>query len=425
TPRCVPAGCEILSSTRLICPKHWKSSGKHINVNWCFICAEGGNLLCCDNCPSAVHEICAKTSATSESYICDDCESGRTMVYGNIVWAKQAGYRWWPAFIVTENCVPDSLLNTKHSRGDIGVFFLGTHNWAWLPRKRMFLYQEDDAECKAKKSDLQTYALALKEAENLYRVLKDIEAQCTEKIISKIEPPSYKKIIRNLPVAPVTVKDTITDYDDTSFRCTCDEFDKCGSQSSCCNRNLQIECTETNCNLQSCENRRFVNREYPQTEIVLTPNCGFGLVAKEDIREGDFVIEYVGEILNEAEVERRIKYKREERNNVYYFLTLTKDLTIDAEHKGNNARFINHSCDPNCVTQKWSVNGSTRVGIFALQDIPQGTELTFDYHWEKRDSVGTVCRCGALKCSGLIGSERPPRPPIRKKIVKYKSSKAV
>ena len=52
---------------------------------------------------------------------------------------------------------------------------------------------------------------------------------------------------------------------------------------------------------------------------------------------------------------------------------------IDAGPKGNLARFMNHSCDPNCITQKWTVNGDTRVGLFALKDIPPGTELTFNY----------------------------------------------
>ena len=53
---------------------------------------------------------------------------------------------------------------------------------------------------------------------------------------------------------------------------------------------------------------------------------------------------------------------------------------IDAKHKGNKARFINHSCQPNCETQKWLIDGETSVCIFSLCDISVGEELTYDYH---------------------------------------------
>lgn len=52
---------------------------------------------------------------------------------------------------------------------------------------------------------------------------------------------------------------------------------------------------------------------------------------------------------------------------------------IDATLKGGPARFINHSCEPNCATQKWMVRGEEHVGIFAIKMIPPGTEITYDY----------------------------------------------
>ncbi len=63
----------------------------------------------------------------------------------------------------------------------------------------------------------------------------------------------------------------------------------------------------------------------------------------------------------------------------FYFLALDQGLTIDAKDKANLARFINHSCNPNCITQVWNVAGEPRAGIFAVRDIPAGEELTFDY----------------------------------------------
>lgn len=64
---------------------------------------------------------------------------------------------------------------------------------------------------------------------------------------------------------------------------------------------------------------------------------------------------------------------------------------------------MNHSCQPNCETQKWTVNGDTRVGLFALQDIDADSEVTFNYNLECIGKEKKICRCGAQNCSGFIG----------------------
>jgi histone-lysine N-methyltransferase NSD2 len=61
---------------------------------------------------------------------------------------------------------------------------------------------------------------------------------------------------------------------------------------------------------------------------------------------------------------------------------------------------MNHSCDPNCITEKWMVNGDTRVGLFALRDVEPGTELTFNYQLECEEGTKKKCLCGAKHCSG-------------------------
>lgn len=99
----------------------------------------------------------------------------------------------------------------------------------------------------------------------------------------------------------------------------------------------------------------------------------------EDIKEGQFVIEYVGEVIDQEECDRRLKKNASDQISNFYFLNLDKDLVIDAGPKGNLARFMNHSCEPNCVTQKWVVNNATRVGLFALKDIPSGMNDYFDF----------------------------------------------
>ena len=64
---------------------------------------------------------------------------------------------------------------------------------------------------------------------------------------------------------------------------------------------------------------------------------------------------------------------------------------------------MNHSCDPNCETQKWNVNGATKVGLFARKNIAAGAELTFNYQLECKGDEKTACHCGADICSGFLG----------------------
>ena len=64
-------------------------------------------------------------------------------------------------------------------------------------------------------------------------------------------------------------------------------------------------------------------------------------------------------------------------------MSLNSDLIIDATKKGSISRFINHSCDPNAETQKWTVSGEVRIGFFSIKDIKKGEEITFDYKYER------------------------------------------
>ncbi|KAL1450424.1 hypothetical protein WDU94_002790 [Cyamophila willieti] len=68
---------------------------------------------------------------------------------------------------------------------------------------------------------------------------------------------------------------------------------------------------------------------------------------------------------------------------------------------------MNHSCEPNCTAEKWTVSGDTRVGLFTLKDIPAGTELVFNYELQKTDKDGMrTCMCGSERCSGFIGAKK-------------------
>jgi hypothetical protein len=113
------------------------------------------------------------------------------------------------------------------------------------------------------------------------------------------------------------------------------------------------------------------------------------------------VQEYVGEVIHEKEKESRLSEWTEVRPNDhnFYVMSLCPDWYIDARILGNLARFINHSCDPNCVLLQINVGGYIRCAIFAKRDIRPGEFLSYDYNFDTR-SDRFVCRCGAVNCRG-------------------------
>ncbi|CAG0890824.1 unnamed protein product [Cyprideis torosa] len=121
------------------------------------------------------------------------------------------------------------------------------------------------------------------------------------------------------------------------------------------------------------------------------------------IEWGTFIMEYVGELLNERQFKTRVKDAAKKGHEHFYFMALTNDAIIDATYKGNVSRFINHSCEPNSETQKWTVNGDLRVGFFSTRKIAPGEEITFDYKFERYGRAAQKCLCGSAKCRGYIG----------------------
>jgi len=195
--------------------------------------------------------------------------------------------------------------------------------------------------------------------------------------------------------------------EDDVMICACCVEDGVGCGADCLNRLVLSECDPAYCPCGSaCQNQRLSRRQYRSVSVRRTGKKGHGLFVEEDVKAGEFVMEYCGEVLHEeAYAERKQRYQEEGRTH-YYFMTLSSSETIDATLRGNEGRFLNHSCAPNCETQKWMVRGELRIGIFATRDVAAGEELTIDYKFERFGERPSRCYCMAGACCGWIGGAK-------------------
>jgi len=143
-----------------------------------------------------------------------------------------------------------------------------------------------------------------------------------------------------------------------------------------------------------------------------SPVHGMGAFATRRIAKGTRIVEYLGERIGHREANRRYAEKAADDSHTFLFV-VDRGVVIDAGIGGNDARFINHGCDPNCE----SVIEDRRVFIDALRTIQPGEELKYDYAIPRdRDDPANIdevfaCRCGVEQCRGtmLWPAERPKR----------------
>jgi SET domain-containing protein len=132
--------------------------------------------------------------------------------------------------------------------------------------------------------------------------------------------------------------------------------------------------------------------------------AGKGAFATRDIEKGERIVEYLGERVTHAVADARYDDHAADDHHTFLF-NVNRSVVIDAYVDGNDARFINHSCDPNCESEI----ERGRVFIDAIRRIRKGEELTYDYAYG-RDGTETPeeettlygCRCGAKSCRGSI-----------------------
>ncbi|CAN0081555.1 unnamed protein product, partial [Ectocarpus fasciculatus] len=227
-------------------------------------------------------------------------------------------------------------------------------------------------------------------------------------------PPPYRKLKANL-------------YEDSSLKglvpvdeiplCNCRAEDGCDA--SCINRLLLMECAPGRCptlrgGSKHCQNNAIQTKTFPATEIFRTfegRGWGLRLADERGAEAGTLLHEYLGEVIVMDECRRRLR--KVGRKGVagssgdFYFASLDGNLVLDGGPMGSEARFANHSCSPNCLMQKWSVLGETRVVLVAARDISVGEELTYNYQADTLEGFveRQRCLCGEPQCSGFIGGE--------------------
>jgi SET domain-containing protein len=151
---------------------------------------------------------------------------------------------------------------------------------------------------------------------------------------------------------------------------------------------------------------------------------GRGVYAIAPIKKGARIIEYLGERISHGEADSRYEQKGDDDGHTFLFIASNRTV-IDAGVDGNDARFINHSCAPNCET----VIENSRVFIDAIRNIKPGEELGYDYQltWESTDDPAELalyaCRCGAKKCRGTMLDKEPTDKKDEKKKAKKKAKK--
>jgi SET domain-containing protein len=171
---------------------------------------------------------------------------------------------------------------------------------------------------------------------------------------------------------------------------------------------------------------RVAPHRKPLFEVRHSRIHGYGVFALRRIRKGTMVIEYLGDRVSHTLANERYEHKDPKDGHTFLF-TVDAKTVIDAGVDGNEARFINHGCDPNCQT----VNTNKRIFIEALRTVQPGEELAYDYQIQRDDDdpadvdVTFACRCGAKSCRGsMLEAPKKKRKSTskRKSSAKHKSS---
>ncbi|XP_057872607.1 histone-lysine N-methyltransferase SUVR5 isoform X1 [Cryptomeria japonica] len=179
---------------------------------------------------------------------------------------------------------------------------------------------------------------------------------------------------------------------------------------------LVYECNSMCSCYKECPNRVLQKGVQVKIEVYKTKQKGWAVRAVQTILRGTFICEYLGEVLNDQEANKRGERYDNEGCSYLYDIDAHIDASdlgdgvqpyvIDATKYGNVARFINHSCSPNLVNYQVLVESMdcqlAHIGLYASRDIAIGEELAYDYRYKLLPGKGCPCHCGASNCRGRL-----------------------
>ena len=144
-----------------------------------------------------------------------------------------------------------------------------------------------------------------------------------------------------------------------------------------------------------------------------------GVIAKKNISQGTHIIQYVGDLITKKESDKRAQVKLTQAQNdpyqgAVYIFTLDKKHDIDGDTWFNMAKFLNHSCNPNCEAEY--DEEENEIWIAAKKNIKKGDELTYDYGYDIDNWDEHLCKCGSKNCVGYI-VEQDSWPKLKKKLL--------
>ncbi|KAI1007031.1 hypothetical protein K3495_g1192 [Podosphaera aphanis] len=241
------------------------------------------------------------------------------------------------------------------------------------------------------------------------------------------KPDEWRKTTKNRFFGEAGALWKVSKFSDSAYsKCVCKPETGCGED--CQNRIMFYECDATNCALgtRHCTNRAFAGLQERRkvggkyrigVEVIKTADRGYGVRTNRCFEPHQIIVEYTGEIITEEECDRRMNEDYKD-SKCYYLMSFDQSMIIDAT-KGSIARFVNHSCKPNCRMVKWIVSGNPRMALFAGDEpIMTGEELTYDYNFDPFSTKSIQeCRCGSDNCRGILGP-KPKDPKALKEVTK-------
>ncbi|CAL8074345.1 unnamed protein product [Calicophoron daubneyi] len=479
---CTPAGSVEVSLSHIVCPRHYdetligSGSFKTMHPSWCFECFSGASdKVLCQTCPTTYHKECLKPSfgeLAGDKFTCESCRRGLFPRYAQIIWAKIVQFRWWPCEIIHARNAPINILNMSHPEGTFPIHFLGSDEYQWISRGCVLPYEIGLKSTAAKdpngtKSVDRAFSRALKRAPRAHQLyvnhvlrrglpLTSMHApQLPEEellppasmdagvaIPEKLDEDQKVKAMANVSGIKNNyysgdwqpkVHETFAPNVPTTT-CSCNSVSdgnvsECSIKSGCIHAQAHVECDSKICGFgtKDCGNRQFaslaITDEDDRFLVFRTVNRGFGLKTKIPLNRDVLAAEYVGEVIDVDEANRRlvdalgpsalanVTSSRKEFQPISetYLARFSTDspFVLDASKQGNLSRFINHSCEPNLVASCWLVDGLPRLGLFSTREISANEELTVNYINAQFLSTGlmgatSLCLCGADSCSSTL-----------------------